>query len=298
MAGATSALVERAVGHCLRRAPGALLSENVYDAAMQARWTLARGRRSRGFGFDDRISQMSPLFGSFGADAFAREISLSARRPAGFGGGAWYPRRGAADPPRATRGSAAVRSRSPRLGGADSENRSIINQSPNWPLARRGPRRPANDDDVVRAGNDLLDVQARHALRLREGWRTIESVADEFVAVAVSSVCERPEFLNETLDRALVNLALFATAELKGTAAKGLKEAPRKKGRGGRRVAGDGGSFGSRDFGETSLDEFLRGDPTAVTRRTRRRSRQSSLTDSRHRFDRDGGTSRMDKERR
>ena len=34
-----------------------------------------------------------------------------------FGGGARYPRRGVGvDPPRATRGSAAVRSRSPRLG--------------------------------------------------------------------------------------------------------------------------------------------------------------------------------------
>ena len=150
---------------------------------------------------------------------------------------------------------------------ADAENRSVINQSPEWPrwlvevLAAS-----ANDDEVVRAGGDLLDVQARHALKLREGWRTIESVAAEFVNVAGSSICHPNEFLNETLDRALVNLALFATAELKGAAAKGLKGAPRKEGRGGRRVAGDGGSFGSRDFGETSLDEFLRGDPTAVTR--------------------------------
>ena len=124
----------------------------------------------------------------------------------------------------------------------------------------------ANDDEVVRAGGDLLDVQARHALRLREGWRTIESVAAEFVNVAGSS-CHPNEFLNETLDRALVNLASFATAELKGAAAKGLKGAPRR--RGARRKKGraaHGGSFGSRDFGETSLDEFLLGDPTAVTR--------------------------------
>ena len=272
VAGATSALVERAVGHCLRRAPGALLSENVYDAAMRAALDFgAGGGGARGFGFDDPNLSDEPARspGSFGADAFAREISLSAS-PARLGSAA---ARGILGAALASIHLAplAARRRCVRdhlvLACADSENRLIINQSPEWPrwlvevLAAS-----ANDDDVVRAGNDLLDVQARHALRLREGWRTIESVADEFVAVAVSSVCERPEFLNETLDRALVNLALFATAELKGAAAKGLKEAPRKKGRGGRRVAGDGGSFGSRDFGETSLDEFLRGDPTAGTR--------------------------------
>ena len=56
------------------------------------------------------------------------------------------------------------------LACADAENRSVINQSPEWPrwlvevLAAS-----ANDDEVVRAGGDLLDVQARHALKLREG---------------------------------------------------------------------------------------------------------------------------------
>ena len=71
VAGATSALVERAVGHCLRRAPTALLTENVYDAAMRVALDfLAPKTGSGGASCVDASS--------IGADAFAREISLSA----------------------------------------------------------------------------------------------------------------------------------------------------------------------------------------------------------------------------
>ena len=172
VAGATSALVERAVGHCLRRAPAALL-----------RRTLRRRDASRADFFGAKAARRRQLCdaSSIGADAFAREISLSTspvrvrRGRAVFWARRW---------PRST-------SLPSRLGGgafaitlswrAHRGNRSMLTAGV-AALAVEVLAASANDD-VVRAGNDLLDVQARHALKLREGWRTIESVA--------ASLCRR-----------------------------------------------------------------------------------------------------------
>ena len=71
----------------------------------------------------------------------------------------------------------------------------------------------------------------------------------------------------------LINLAAFAGAELRGSreGASGSVGGPlRKKGGPGHKSrvgrTREGGSFGSKDFGETSLDELLRLDPAATTR--------------------------------
>ena len=277
VAGATSALIERAVCHCLRRAPTSLLSENVYDAAMRA--ALDNGGAVGPTPCLDTRTHSSDLPGengntdrsSRGADAFAREISLSAS-PVRLGSPAFGILGAALSV--IHRAPLDTRRRCVRdhfaLACAHADNRSAINASPEWPAWLVMTLSASTDDEEITAlGGDLLDVQARHAMRRREGWRVVESVIVAFREVSG----EVSGSSSGALNRMLINLAAFAGAELRGSreGASGSIGGPlRKKGGPGHKSrvgrGKEGGSFGSKDFGETSLDELLRLDPAATTR--------------------------------
>ena len=153
----------------------------------EPRWTLARGAAELAASASTiRISQMSPLVcrarSGVARERSRRDFVERVAGPPGFGGGARYPRRALASIHLAP---LAARRRCVRdhlvLACADSENRSIINQSPEWP-----PRwlvevlaASANDDDGSARGTTCSTCRRDTRLRLREGWRTIESVADE-----------------------------------------------------------------------------------------------------------------------
>jgi hypothetical protein len=281
VAGATSALIERAVCHCLRRAPNSLLSENVYDAAMRA--ALDNGGAVGPTPCLDTRTHSSDLSGengntdrsSRGADAFAREISLSAS-PVRLGSPAFGILGAALSV--IHRAPLDTRRRCVRdhfaLACAHADNRSAINASPEWPAwLAMTLSASAEDEEITALGGDLLDVQARHAMRRREGWRVVESVIVAFREVSGEVSGRVSGSSSGALNRMLINLAAFAGAELRGSreGASGSVGGPlRKKGGPGHKSrvgrTREGGSFGSKDFGETSLDELLRLDPAATTR--------------------------------
>ena len=263
-------LVERAFRHCLRSAPGRLLTEDVYDAALRAALDTAgrSGISSDGGGGSGEDA---------GAEHFARELTL-AGVPSSFVPATvamlgvvleslpWAP--------------PVVQRRALRdallLTCSNADSRGALVGLPEWPgwlvkvLVRAkavklgekggdsggpGPG-PVGTVDLLDMGGDLLDIQLQHAMRQRDGWRTVEAVIrafeEEEKAAGGGAVEDGNELIAvgsmELVRKMLVDMTAFAATELRGLSSSSSSSAPVRSHR---RIA----SMGAIDY----LDEEVGG---------------------------------------
>ena len=207
---ATPALVERAMRHCLRRAPRALLTEETYDAALNASLDGGGGGGGGGGGAENLASMTSAPARLNPDTSFFLGAALEAL-------------------PRASR---VVKRRAVHdvfaLCCVDDDARNHVARMPEWPswlvsLLVTESVSELKDDDLISRCGDVLDVLLQHAVRQREGWRVVEGVVRAFEEAAEASTARgggggAAAAASRACDDALAKLATFTANELGGLA--------------------------------------------------------------------------------